>query len=105
MVLGVTEGYEKKMEIHGTGYRVANKGGNLEFALGYSHPITVEHLQGILGCAENPTRFSVQGIDKQAGWRGCREHPQAPASPTRTRARACGMRASRSAARSERLGK
>ena len=65
MVLGVTEGYEKKMEIHGTGYRVANKGGNLEFALGYSHPITVEAPQGISFAVENPTRFSVQGIDKQ----------------------------------------
>ena len=65
MVLGVTEGYEKKMEIHGTGYRVANKGGNLEFALGYSHPITVEAPAGISFAVENPTRFSVQGIDKQ----------------------------------------
>ena len=65
MVLGVTEGYEKKMEIHGTGYRVANKGGNLEFALGYSHPITVEAPEGISFTVENPTRFAVQGIDKQ----------------------------------------
>ena len=65
MVLGVTEGYEKKMEIHGTGYRVANKGGDLEFALGYSHPITVEAPAGISFAVENPTRFSVQGIDKQ----------------------------------------
>ena len=65
MVLGVTEGYEKKMEIHGTGYRVANKGGNLEFALGYSHSITVEAPEGISFAVENPTRFSVQGIDKQ----------------------------------------
>ena len=47
MVLGVTEGYEKKMEIHGTGYRVVNKGGTLEFALGYSHSITVEAPAGI----------------------------------------------------------
>ena len=65
MVIGVTEGYEKKMEIHGTGYRVVNKGGNLEFALGYSHPITVEAPAGISFAVENPTRFSVQGIDKQ----------------------------------------
>jgi large subunit ribosomal protein L6 len=65
MVLGVTEGYTKKLEIHGTGYRVANKGGNLEFALGYSHSITVEPPQGISFAVENPTRFSVQGIDKQ----------------------------------------
>ena len=47
MVVGVTEGYEKKLEIHGTGYRVQNKGGALEFALGYSHPIVVEAPEGI----------------------------------------------------------
>ncbi len=65
MVLGVTEGYEKKLEIHGTGYRVVAKGSNLEFALGYSHSITVEPPAGIVFAVENPTRFSVQGIDKQ----------------------------------------
>ena len=65
MVVGVTEGYEKKLEIHGTGYRVQNKGGALEFALGYSHPIVVEAPEGITFAVENPTRFSVQGIDKQ----------------------------------------
>ncbi len=65
MVVGVTEGYEKRMEIHGTGYRVANRDGNLEFALGYSHPITVEPPTGISFAVENPTRFAVQGIDKQ----------------------------------------
>ena len=65
MVLGVTEGYEKKLEIHGTGYRVQAKGSNLEFALGYSHSITVEPPAGITFAVENPTRFSVQGIDKQ----------------------------------------
>jgi large subunit ribosomal protein L6 len=65
MVLGVTEGYEKRMEIHGTGYRVANRDGNLEFALGYSHPITVQAPTGISFAVENPTRFAVQGIDKQ----------------------------------------
>ena len=65
MVLGVTEGYEKKLEIHGTGYRVLARGSNLEFALGYSHPITVEPPTGITFAVENQTRFSVQGIDKQ----------------------------------------
>jgi large subunit ribosomal protein L6 len=65
MVLGVTEGYEKKLEIHGTGYRVQARGSNLEFALGYSHPITVEPPAGITFAVENQTRFSVQGIDKQ----------------------------------------
>ncbi len=65
MVLGVTDGYEKKLEIHGTGYRVMARGSNLEFALGYSHPITVEPPAGITFAVENQTRFSVQGIDKQ----------------------------------------
>ena len=65
MVLGVTEGYVKKLEIHGTGYRVVNKGGSLEFALGYSHSITVDAPQGITFTVENPTRFQVEGIDKQ----------------------------------------
>ncbi|GAA1887891.1 50S ribosomal protein L6 [Lapillicoccus jejuensis] len=65
MVVGVTAGYEKKMEIHGTGYRVVAKGSNLEFSLGYSHSITVEPPQGISFTVENPTRFTVAGIDKQ----------------------------------------
>jgi len=65
MVLGVTEGYEKKMEIHGTGYRVVVRGGDLEFALGYSHSITIKAPPGISFTVENPTRFAVQGIDKQ----------------------------------------
>lgn len=65
MVVGVTEGYEKKLEIHGTGYRVAAKGSDLEFSLGYSHPILVKAEDGISFAVENPTRFSVLGIDKQ----------------------------------------
>ena len=65
MVIGVTQGYEKKLEIHGVGYRVALKGSDLEFALGYSHPVKVEAPEGITFVVENPTRFSVKGIDKQ----------------------------------------
>ena len=65
MVVGVTQGYEKKLEIVGTGYRVVAKGSNLEFALGYSHPITVEPPAGVTFTVEAPTRFSVSGIDKQ----------------------------------------
>jgi large subunit ribosomal protein L6 len=65
MVLGVTDGYEKKMEIRGTGYRVMARGSNMEFALGYSHPITVEPPAGITFAVENQTRFAIQGIDKQ----------------------------------------
>ena len=65
MVLGVTEGFEKKMEIRGTGYRVMARGSNMEFALGYSHPITIEPPAGITFAVENQTRFAIQGIDKQ----------------------------------------
>ena len=65
MVTGVTQGYEKRLEIVGTGYRVQARGANLEFALGYSHPITVEPPQGITFTVEAPTRFVVSGIDKQ----------------------------------------
>ena len=65
MVIGVSEGYEKSMEIVGTGYRVTAKGQDLEFALGYSHPITVKAPEGISFAVENPTKFSVVGIDKQ----------------------------------------
>jgi large subunit ribosomal protein L6 len=65
MVVGVTEGYVKKLEIVGTGYRVQAKGSNLEFALGYSHSITVTPPEGITFVVEAPTRFSVSGIDKQ----------------------------------------
>jgi large subunit ribosomal protein L6 len=66
MVVGVTEGYEKKLEIQGVGYRVLSKGPTqLEFQLGYSHPITFDAPDGITFTVENPTRLGVQGIDKQ----------------------------------------
>jgi len=65
LITGVTEGYTTKMEIFGVGYRVQLKGNTLEFALGYSHPISVAAPEGITFVVENPTRFTVQGIDKQ----------------------------------------
>jgi large subunit ribosomal protein L6 len=66
MVVGVTEGYEKRLEIVGVGYRVLSKGPTqLEFQLGYSHPITFNAPEGITFVVENPTRLGVQGIDKQ----------------------------------------
>lgn len=65
LVVGVTDGYEKKLEIHGVGYRVQAKGKDLEFALGYSHPVLIEAPEGITFKVETPTRFSVSGIDKQ----------------------------------------
>ena len=65
MVVGVTQGYEKRMEIHGVGYRVVAKGSDLEFALGYSHPVPVKAPEGISFTVESPTRFSVAGINKE----------------------------------------
>ena len=65
LVIGVTDGYVKKLEIVGTGYRVTAKGADLEFALGFSHAVTVNPPEGITFVVEAPTRFSVQGIDKQ----------------------------------------
>ena len=65
MITGVTQGYVKKLEISGVGYRVTAKGSNLEFALGYSHPITVEAPEGITFKVDTPTRYQVEGIDKQ----------------------------------------
>ena len=66
MVQGVTEGYEKKLEIVGVGYRVLSKGPTqLEFQLGYSHSITFNAPDGISFTVDGPTRLGVQGIDKQ----------------------------------------
>jgi large subunit ribosomal protein L6 len=65
MVTGVTQGYSKTLEIVGTGYRVQARGANLEFALGFSHPVPVAAPAGITFRVETPTRLVVEGIDKQ----------------------------------------
>ena len=65
MVTGVTAGYSKTLEIVGTGYRVTAKGSDLEFALGFSHPVVVTPPDGITFRVEVPTRFVIEGIDKQ----------------------------------------
>ncbi len=65
MVTGVTQGYRKTLEIVGVGYRVQARGANLEFALGYSHPVPVVPPDGIKFTVETPTRLTVEGIDKQ----------------------------------------
>ena len=65
-ITGVTVGYSKGLEIVGTGYRVAAKGSALEFALGYSHSITVDPPAGITFAVDGNTKFTVHGIDKQA---------------------------------------
>jgi large subunit ribosomal protein L6 len=65
MIEGVTNGYRKTLEINGTGYRVAAKGRDLEFSLGFSHPVVVQAPEGIQFTVEKPTLFHVAGIDKQ----------------------------------------
>jgi large subunit ribosomal protein L6 len=65
MVTGVTEGFSKTLEIVGVGYRVQARGQDLEFSLGFSHSIPVAAPEGITLRVESPTRFVVEGIDKQ----------------------------------------
>jgi large subunit ribosomal protein L6 len=65
-IIGVTQGYSKGLEIVGTGYRVAQKGSSIEFALGFSHPVTVEPPAGITLTVEGNNKLTVAGIDKQA---------------------------------------
>jgi large subunit ribosomal protein L6 len=65
-IIGVTDGYSKGLEIVGTGYRVQAKGDSLEFALGYSHSITVDPPEGISFAVEGNNKLTVHGIDKQA---------------------------------------
>lgn len=65
-IIGVTQGYTKGLEVVGTGYRVAQKGSAVEFALGFSHPVTVEPPAGITFTVEGNNKLTVSGIDKQA---------------------------------------
>ena len=65
MVTGVTDGYKKTLEIVGVGYRVQARGSDLEFSLGFSHPVMIKPPEGITFLVEAPTRFVVEGIDKQ----------------------------------------
>ena len=65
-IIGVTQGYTKGLEVVGTGYRVQARGANVEFALGFSHPVVVEPPAGITFTVEGNNRLTVSGIDKQA---------------------------------------
>lgn len=65
MVVGVSEGFEKKLELAGVGYRVQQKGKNLEFSLGFSHPVIVEAPEGITFEVPDNTHVNVKGINKQ----------------------------------------
>ena len=65
-IIGVTQGYSKSLEVVGTGYRVAQKGSSVEFALGFSHPVLVDPPAGITFQVEGNNKLTVSGIDKQA---------------------------------------
>jgi large subunit ribosomal protein L6 len=65
-IIGVTQGYTKGLEVVGTGYRVAQKGSSVEFALGFSHPVLIEPPTGITLTVEGNNKLTVSGIDKQA---------------------------------------
>lgn len=65
-IIGVTQGYTKGLEVVGTGYRVAQKGSSVEFALGFSHPVLIDPPAGITLTVEGTTKLTVSGIDKQA---------------------------------------
>ena len=65
MVVGVTQGFEKKLEIEGTGYRAAKEGNKLTLTLGYSHPVVMEDPEGVTSTVDNNTRISITGIDKE----------------------------------------
>ncbi len=66
MVIGVTTGFRKDLEISGVGYRAAKEGDTLVLSVGYSHPVRIQPPSGITYVVETPTRISVQGVDKQA---------------------------------------
>lgn len=65
MVTGVTDGYTKRLEIHGVGYRASMDGNTLVLNVGYSHPIRLQPAEGITFAVENNTQVSVSGIDKE----------------------------------------
>ena len=65
MVVGVTEGYKKELEVTGVGYRVAKEGKNLNMTLGYSHPVIMPEIDGISIECPSPNKIIISGIDKQ----------------------------------------
>ena len=65
MVIGVTQGYEKQLEINGVGYRAAKSGKKLTLSLGYSHPVEMEDPEGIETVVDGTTKIIVKGIDKE----------------------------------------
>ena len=75
MVVGVTDGYRRDLEIQGVGYRAQLVGKKLQLNLGYSHPIEIDPPDGIAFEVENNTKVSVTGIDKELVGRTCRLRP------------------------------
>ena len=65
MVIGVTEGYKKELDVNGVGYRVAKEGKKLNMNIGYSHPVIVEEIDGITIDVPSPNKIVISGIDKQ----------------------------------------
>ncbi|MBX6343030.1 MAG: 50S ribosomal protein L6 [Thermomicrobiaceae bacterium] len=107
MVQGVTQGYRKDLEIHGVGYRVAQEGKDLVFALGFSHPVRVSPFPGISFAVESPTRFSVAGIDKQlVGEQAAQIRRIRPPEPYKGKGiRYAGERVRRKAGKAGKVGK
>jgi large subunit ribosomal protein L6 len=65
MIVGVTEGYKKLLDIHGVGYKAEAKGKDLNITVGFSHPVIIKAIEGIVLKPETPTRISIEGIDKE----------------------------------------
>ena len=65
MVVGVTQGVEKKLEINGVGYRAAKQGNKLILSLGYSHPVEMADPEGVEAVVEDPTKITIKGIDRE----------------------------------------
>ena len=100
-VKGVTEGFEKNLELTGVGYRAAMQGKNLQMQLGYSHAIIYTPPEGITIAVPKPTEIKISGIDPQPSAKPPRKSART-VRPSPTRARACAMRANTSAARKAR---
>ena len=71
MVIGVTEGYEKKLEVNGVGYRAQKQGKKLVLSLGYSHPVEMEDPEGLETVLDGQNIIVVKGIDKEKSWPVC----------------------------------
>ena len=82
MIEGVTKGFRKSLELQGVGYRVNKAGNDLNFSLGYSHPVVYKAPAGIAFAVEGTTKVHVDGIDKQTGRPSCRRDSRSPSART-----------------------